>query len=323
MEKKYIPGEEWRDIGGYENMYQISNLGNIRRVTTKAGNLKPHSLKLTKIHSGMRAFLCKDNHTIGYMVDRLVALAFVQNLQNKEFVYHLDGDICNNSANNLIWVNESDAVELCMTTCTEGEQWRDIPELKGLYQVSSYGRVRSLPRVIKNYNDDTFLLPSTIIKQQKSKDGYLAVCLYCNGIRKNYSVHRLVALAFISNPLNLSEVNHKDEIKTHNVPSNLEWCTKAYNTRYGTRTFRTSKPVDMYDLKGNYVKTFLSIRKASEETGIPTANIRNCAKGSILKDSKGNEYKVKTAGGYQWKFADKEKLQHLLFGLGIESNMIV
>jgi len=317
---EYIPGEEWRDISGYEGLYQVSNYGNVQRLTTKAGNYKPHLIKPTKTHSGLRIHLCKDNYTIGYMLDRIVAQSFVKNKQNKEFVYHKDGNIMNNYSLNLLWVSEKDAITLCIEKEDKDEMWKDITGFENLYRVSSLGRVKSLPRIIKTYNGGVFLLQDMIIKQFLH-DGYPQVRLCKEGKMYSFSVHRLVATAFVSNPLLLPEVNHKDEIKSHNVPSNLEWCTKAYNIKYGTRTFRTSKPVDMYDLNGNYIKTFMSIHKASEETNIPTANIGNCAREAELIDSKGSKYKVRTAGGYIWKYADKKKLQHLLFGLGLDSNI--
>lgn len=320
---EYISGEEWRDIGGYEGLYQVSSFGNIRRLTTKAGNYRPHLLKLTFTHSGVKTFLCKNNHTIGYMVDKLVALSFIDNPYNKKYIYHIDGNVLNNSISNIVWATVEDAVGLCKSNDTTEEIWKEIPSMEGLYQVSSLGRVRSLPRVVTIYNGGSYILPSTIIEQHPRKEGYMQVKLCLNGQMKSYSVHRLVALAFVPNPNGWTDINHKDEVKTNNIPSNLEWCTKAYNTKYGTRTFRTSKPVEMYDLNGNYIKTFLSIRKASEEMGIPAANIRNCAKCSLLKDNKGKLYNVRSAGGYKWKYANKEQLQHLLFGLGINHEMEV
>ena len=72
-------------------------------------------------------------------------------------------------------------------------------------------------------------------------NGYLVVCFNRNGVKKNLRVHRLVAQAFIPNPLNYPIVNHKDECKTNNAVDNLEWCDVKYNDNYGTRNERLSQ----------------------------------------------------------------------------------
>lgn len=102
------------------------------------------------------------------------------------------------------------------------EIWRPIEGYEGLYEISSYGRVRSL---IKNI----------ILRLKKEPTGYLRCNLYLNKNMKTVSIHRLVAQAFIPNPNNLPQVNHKDDDKTNNNVTNLEWCTVKYNNDYGTR----------------------------------------------------------------------------------------
>ena len=104
------------------------------------------------------------------------------------------------------------------------EIWRPVIGYEGLYEVSSYGRVRSLKKnkVIK------FFL----------KGGYPYCGLFSDGKQKNHQIHRLVAQAFIPNPDNLPQVNHKDEDKTNNIVDNLEWCDRKYNMNYGSRTER-------------------------------------------------------------------------------------
>lgn len=103
--------------------------------------------------------------------------------------------------------------------------WKEILGYEGLYQVSNTGRVRSL-----NYRRTG---KTKVIKQSTNKGGYKSVCLYKDGKLKGYSVHRLVALAFIPNPLNLPQVNHIDENPSNNAVWNLEWCTPKYNSNYG------------------------------------------------------------------------------------------
>lgn len=103
--------------------------------------------------------------------------------------------------------------------------WKDIPGYEGLYQVSNTGRVRSL-----NYNRTG---KSKVRKQNTDKRGYKRVNLCKDGKNKIYSIHRLVALAFIPNPNNYPIINHKDENPSNNAVWNLEWCTQEYNINYG------------------------------------------------------------------------------------------
>ena len=94
----------------------------------------------------------------------------------------------------------------------EEEIWKPIEGWKGLYQVSNMGRVKSLERIVRNGKNCCRTVPEKILKTSKDKDGYLSVYLCKDNKKKWYFVHRLVAQAFISNPDNLPEVNHKDKI---------------------------------------------------------------------------------------------------------------
>ena len=100
------------------------------------------------------------------------------------------------------------------------ETWKDIAGYEGVYLVSSYGKVQSLHR------------GGRILAQVDGRHGYQIVHLCLRGHAKKHSVHRLVALAFIPNPLGLETVNHKDFDKTNNRIDNLEWMTSAQNNRH-------------------------------------------------------------------------------------------
>ena len=102
------------------------------------------------------------------------------------------------------------------------ELWKDIEGYEGLYQVSNLGRV---------YSKKT----NRFLTMKKGNHGYERVALFKDGKQKFYLKHRLVAQAFIPNPDNLPEVNHKDEDKSNNCVSNLEWCDGKYNCNYGNR----------------------------------------------------------------------------------------
>lgn len=107
------------------------------------------------------------------------------------------------------------------------EEWKDVENYEGLYQVSNLGKVKSL-------KDNNGKPREKIMKQEKTKNGYLRIMLCKNGKRERFLVHRLVAQAFLENPSNLPCVNHIDENKENNQVDNLEWCTYQYNLTYGT-----------------------------------------------------------------------------------------
>lgn len=121
------------------------------------------------------------------------------------------------------------------------EEWRPIEGYEGLYEVSSYGRVRSVDRFIVDSLGHRKFYKGKVLIPVKSNLGYLLVSLCCNGKHKGITVHRLVAQAFLPNPDNLPEINHKDEDKTNNSVENLEWCDRSYNINYGSRNIRVKE----------------------------------------------------------------------------------
>lgn len=123
------------------------------------------------------------------------------------------------------------------------ENWTPIKGYEGLYEVSDFGRVKSLQRTttIKNKRGETYTRrhkEKILAQTLDGRSNYLQVMLCKDGKGKKHLVHRLVANAFIKNPLSLQEVNHIDEDKTNNFVDNLEWCTHKYNNNYGSK--RTS-----------------------------------------------------------------------------------
>lgn len=118
------------------------------------------------------------------------------------------------------------------------EKWRDIEGYEGLYQVSDKGRVKSLPKMVSYPigNKEFTKVPrgELIMSLSTTSRGYKQVGLHKDGKSKRVGVHRLVAKAFIPNPDDLPQVNHKDENPSNNDASNLEWCSAKYNANYGT-----------------------------------------------------------------------------------------
>lgn len=153
------------------------------------------------------------------------------------------------------------------------EQWKDIVGFEGLYAVSDLGRVRSLDRDILRRDGSVMHVNGKIMPQYEkygnSPFPRLQVNLSKGEKRYSKQVSRLVAIAFIPNPNNLPQVNHKDENPLNNNVNNLEWCTSEYNHNYGTRNQRQAeklqKAVDVYDLQGNYLYHYDSIKLAAQE----------------------------------------------------------
>lgn len=143
------------------------------------------------------------------------------------------------------------------------------------YAVSNLGNVYSYKngKVVK-------LKPGSV------GSGYLNVQLCKNGEYINYYIHRLVAEAFIPNPLALPQVNHIDEDKTNNRAENLEWCSAQYNTEYSQ-----AKQVEQCDLNGNLIATWKSTHEIQRQLGFFQSSISACCRGER-----------QTAYGFIWKY---------------------
>ena len=190
------------------------------------------------------------------------------------------------------------------------EEWKDIVGFEGRYQISSFGRVKSLERtnfyLSTNQTGIEFQsakhCSETILKTFLSR-GYEHISLKKGSKSKTYSIHRLVAEHFIPNPNNYPVINHKDENKFNNRVDNLEWCTQRYNSNYGTRNKRIAEklkdnplfyiPVLCYDLNNNFVKRYESAVEASKDLGIRQSGITACCR---------LYYGRTSSGGYKWKY---------------------
>ena len=188
------------------------------------------------------------------------------------------------------------------------EIWKDIAGYEGKYQVSNMGRVRSLDRLVpaacalsKGNQVVNYLRKGVILKPHiAGKSGYQYVALSIGDKPKNYTVHRLVARAFVQNFNNKPEVNHIDEDKSNNRADNLEWVTRIENEHHGTKIKRGAlnrdrKAVEALDEYGNVAGTYDCITDAAKAIGISISTIwqvcnkiRNC----------------KTAGGYRWRYKE-------------------
>lgn len=129
------------------------------------------------------------------------------------------------------------------------EEFRDVINYEGLYQVSNYGRIKSLNYTCRNGNQK--YLPH-IIKNIKQKDGYCFNALYKNGIKSQFRTHRLVATAFLLNDKKMPQVNHIDCNRSNNKLDNLEWCTASYNSQYAYKMGNRKMPEKLKKMIKNF-----------------------------------------------------------------------
>ena len=181
------------------------------------------------------------------------------------------------------------------------EEWRDIKGFEGYYQVSNLGRVRSLDREIYHpYNKTISHYKGSIMKYSTRKKGYLGICLTKENKQKSFLIHRLVAEAFIPNPMNYNQINHIDEDKTNNKVDNLEWCDCKYNVNYGSciKNMKKAKTNNTYNQKAILcIETgtkYFNSKHAERETGYKARSIRAVCEG-----------KYKTLHGLHWIFIDE------------------
>lgn len=183
--------------------------------------------------------------------------------------------------------------------------WKDIVGYNGKYKISNDGLVKS------TVGNEKILKPFTTEK------GYLKIRLSKKGKEKNYRIHRLVAEAFIPNPNNYPQVNHKDECKTNNTvwinedgsidqeKSNLEWCTNEYNVNYGTHNQRISnsltngkrsKQVYQYSLDGKIINIWSSAAECERIDNFKSSAVSACCRNKFNIEGN-NIYK-----GYRWSY---------------------
>lgn len=181
------------------------------------------------------------------------------------------------------------------------EAWKNIPNYEDLYQVSNYGRVKSL-----KYDDGVRKhMKTKILKQCLNTNGYYIVNLN----NKSHRVHRLIAKTFISNPNNYPCVNHIDGNKENNRVNNLEWCTSSYNNKEayrlglkrppmqgkkGEKFPKKMKKILMCDEKGKIIEKFWCLADIPRKYGYSRNEVSKCCRG--LKD----KYL-----GYIWRYADE------------------
>jgi hypothetical protein len=177
------------------------------------------------------------------------------------------------------------------------ENWKDVKGYEGVYMVSDLGRVVRIKKS-KGTSGNNVLSP------QKNESG-LYVKLRNSGDDISKKVHRLVAEAFIPNPKNKPQINHKDGNRWNNRWDNLEWATQSENVEHSHNNLdreysaygenhSNSKSISQYDKNGELIDVYGSVNEAGRQLNIPFTNIAKCARGER-----------KSAGGFIWKYENK------------------
>ena len=179
----------------------------------------------------------------------------------------------------------------------EKEVFKDVLGYEGLYQVSNYGRVKSLERknifycgLRKEYLERP--VKGKFLKIRNGVHGYQVTCLTKNGVCKNKFIHRLVAEAFIPNLENKPQVNHIDGNKQNNNIKNLEWCSPKENSNHA---FKTGLSKKVKCITTNEI--FISITEASKKYNLFDGDISRCCQGK-----RSHCGKSKTGEKLVWKY---------------------
>lgn len=206
--------EEWKAIPGFEGFYEVSNKHRVRslgRLTDHGRHgirhpwlhkrvIQPKILK-TSINNGyIVAYLCNEGRgrkAKMFYVEKAVLQLFPETIEKFESL--------------------------------PGEEWANVVRYEGLYCVSSFGRILSLDRVINDGQGKNRYIRSRVRVAGVESNGYPKIELAKDGGTRTMLVHRLVAEAFIPNPLGLKVVHHKDEDKRNCRSDNLEWTTNTAN----------------------------------------------------------------------------------------------
>lgn len=175
--------------------------------------------------------------------------------------------------------------------CTE--RWLPVVGYEGLYAVSDLGRIKRVPHLVERRNrfgPFAYVVSERLLSKRIKRNGYEQVNLYKDGIMRSLLVHRLVMSAFVG-PSRL-EVNHKNEIKTDNRLSNLEYVTSSENARYSS-----ARGVESFDLKTGEVFKRYEAEIDVRADGFDVGAVNNCC----LKKPRFRSHK-----GFGWRFMDEQ-----------------
>ena len=182
------------------------------------------------------------------------------------------------------------------------EIWKEIKGFEGYYKISNLGRVLSIKRRVNSSKGRTRLVNERILKTRVDKYGYETVILRKFNKDRHFTIHRLIAIAFIKNPNNHPSINHIDENKLNNKPENLQWCTVKFNNLYNNRQEKINiklrnvikgKVILQYDLNNNFIKEWRSLREIARATGFSRTEINKVCRNERL-----------SYNNYYWKYKE-------------------
>lgn len=286
----------WKDvpIEEYKNSYEVSNNGQIRNKNTlkiKAVQLGSTGYITTRLDIGT----CKKT----VQIHTLVAEAFLKPIEQKDnkkiIVKFKDGDKNNVQVNNLQWEYQS-------ITVKKVNKNPNIDNEQNLNEEITIGNFKG--KKISNFTNYLISKEGQVYSTKTNKikiaeinqNGYCRIELSNENGKKKFYAHRLVAEAYIPNPNNYNQVNHKDLNKHNNNVDNLEWCSEAMNMQHNADNKpENSRKVLQFDLvdENKLIGTYNSVKEASEKTNTNKTSIIHCCSG-----------KYKKAGEYIWKYAN-------------------
>lgn len=288
--------EIWKDIPGYEGVYQASTEGRIKRVAGVVnyidGRIRRFKEEIKsptiRVSGTANVSLYLGNVGKTWRVDDVIAMTFMTLPEEDYEIIHKNFDESDNRLCNLE----------CRKVAWAEEKWADITGYEGLYKISSTGRVLSvypsLPHKV------------VVLQNRHYSSGYEHITLVNGKHSKDFLVHSLVARTFIPNPENKPSIDHIDTNKHNNNVSNLRWCThrenmnnpltrkRASDSHIGLMTGsknKKSRPVVQMDLNGTIIAKYDCMTDAKRATG--AWHISDCCRGVASESA-----------GYIWRYLD-------------------